>query len=389
MRRAIPILEKAYGSNHPVVARGYLALADVIAGQGKVSEFEEMSDRAIAMLEKSPGPESRDVAKALSIKGTALMNLDKYKEAETNLLQSLAIFEKSDRLMGELVAEAYLNLSTLYSRQQAFTKSEEYLRRSTNAYENALGKDNPILSALSLVQTVNLARMKKIVEAEAKLREADAGVRKASPTIRPALTSLSSFAGALLSLEKGEYEQASEKMKNLVSAFDESPLLLGDMVHFIYIISVAEQAKPVVEGVVKVIIQARSSGEVPAPQVDSTVQRIEILESTAKRGVTLVEREQCKRNQNLLGEYKTLLAVLYTIKAVCIDSAGRHQDAMTILHDNLPTIQESLVRGGPKSDLYTFFSQYSNMLRQIGRNDDAQEIESFVKAIPVGNVSKN
>ena len=389
IQRAIPILEKAYGANHPVVARSYLALAAVIAGQGRAPEFEEWSNRAIAILEKSSGRESRDVARALSVKGTALMNLGNYKEAEDNLLQSLAIFEKSERLMGESVAEAYLNLAALHSKQGAFTKSEEYLRRSTTAYENALGKDNPILSALLLVQSVNLARMKKIVEAEAKLREADAGVRKASPTIRPALTSLSSFAGALLSLEKGEYEQASEKMRNIVTTLEDSPPLFGDIIHFIYIVSVAEQTKPVVEGVAKLFVQARSAGQVPEAQTDNTVQRIEILEETAKRGLTLLEREQCKRNQNLLGEYKTLLALLYTIKALSIDTAGRHQDAMTVLRDNLPTIQESLKRGNSKSDLYSIFTLYANMLRQTGKNDDAQEIESFVKDVPVGNVSKN
>src|SRR5262245_66590890 len=101
---------------------------------------------------KFSGAESRDVARALSVKGTAQMNLGKYKEAETNLLQSLAILEKSERMTGELVAEAYLNMVGLYNRQGAFTKSEEYLRRSTSAYENALGKDHPVLSALLIGQ---------------------------------------------------------------------------------------------------------------------------------------------------------------------------------------------------------------------------------------------
>jgi serine/threonine protein kinase/tetratricopeptide (TPR) repeat protein len=388
IRRAAPILEKAYGANHPVVARGYLALASVIAGQGRISEFEELSDRAVAILEKSSGRESRDVAKALSVKGTALMNLGNYKEAETNLLQSLAILEKSERLMGELVAEAYLNLATLYSKQAAFTKAEDYLQRSTTAYENALGKDNSILSALLIVQAMNLGRLKRSDEAEAKLRQADAGVRRASGTIRAPLASLSALAGALLLLEKGDYEQASQKMGNLVSTLDDSPLLFGDVVHIVYLVSVAQQTKPIVEGVAKVF-QARIAGQVPEAQTDNTVQRIELLESTAKRGLTLVEREQCKRNQNLLGEYKTLLAGLYTIKALCIDSAGRHQDAMTVLRDNLPTIQESLKQGGSKSDLYSIFTFYANMLKQTGKNDDAQEIESFVKDVPVGNVSKN
>jgi serine/threonine-protein kinase len=387
MRRAIPILEKTFGANHPVVARANLALASVIAGQGREPEFEELSGRAIAILEKSSGPTGRDLAKALSIKGTALTNLDKYKEAEDNLLKSLAIFEK-DRLGGELAAEAYLNLATLFSRKGELTKSEAYLKNSTDAYETALGKDNPLLSALFLVQAINLGRLKKIPEAEDKLLQADIGVRRASGAIKTSLGSLSSFARSLVLFEKGDYEQASEKMRTLVSAFDESPLLFGEVVHFVYLVSVAEQSKPVIEGL-KGLIQARAAGQVPEAQVDSTVQRIELLESTAKRGLTLVEGEQCKRNQNLLGEYKTMLSILYMVKAVCMDTASRHQDAMKILRDNLPTIQDSLARGGPKSDLYAFVSMYGSMLRQTGQDNDAQEIESLIKDIPANSVSKN
>jgi serine/threonine protein kinase/tetratricopeptide (TPR) repeat protein len=388
IRRAITILEKAYGANNPVVARGNLALASVIAGQGGTSDFEELIDRSIAVFEKSSGAESRDVARALSVKGLAQMNLGKYKEAETSLLQSLAILEKSERMTGELVAEAYLNMVSLYNKQGAFTKSEDYLRRSTTALENALGKDHPMLSALLIVQAINLARLKRADEAEGKLRQADIGVRRSSGSIKAPLTSLSAFAGALLLLEKGDYDQASQKLGSLVSAFDDSPLLFDDIVHYVYFASVAQQIKPALEGLVKVF-QTRAAGQATDAQADTTIQKIEILESTAKRGLTLVEREQCKRNQLLLGEYKTLLTVLYTTKAICHDAAGNHENAMAVLRDNLPTIQESLKQGGPKSEAYNLFSQYANLLRLTGRPTEAQEIESFVKDIPTGNVSKN
>jgi serine/threonine protein kinase/tetratricopeptide (TPR) repeat protein len=386
IRQAITILERAYGTDSPVVARANLALANVIAGEGKISEFEEVSNRAIASLKKATGPASRQVARALSMKGTAQADLEKYKEAEDNLQTSLAIFEKN-KLEGELAAEVYLQLSTLYSKKGEATKSEYYLKRSIEAYENVLGKDNPLLSALLLVQSMLLAKSNKIVEAENKLTLADAGVQRASGTIKPSLTALSSFARALVSLGKGD-GQASEKMKSLVSAFDESPILFGEIVHSVYQISAAEQVKPVVEEL-KGLIQARSSGQIPAAQADSTIQKIELVEATAKRGLTLLETEQCKRNQNLSGDYKTLLAVLYTVKALCLDTADRHQDAMKVLRDNLPTIQESLARGGPKSDLYTFFSLYGNMLRLTGHENDAQEVESLAKDIPAGNVSRN
>src|SRR5262249_3881707 len=119
------------------------------------------------------------------------------------------------------------------------------------------------------------------------------------------------------------------------------------------------------------------------------VQRIELLESTAKRGVALIERGQCKRNQYLLGQYKNQLAIVYGTKAICVDIGGRHQDAMKILRDNLPTIQESLKSGGSKSGLYSIFTAYATVLRATGRPDDAQEVESLVKDTPAENASKD
>jgi hypothetical protein len=230
--------------------------------------------------------------------------------------------------------------------------------------------------------------LKKAAEAENKLRQADAGVRRASGAIRAPLASLSAFAGAFLLFEKGEYDQGYEKIGSLGSAFDDSPLLFGDTVHIVYFASVMQQAKPVFDGLTK-LLQARGAGQAPDAQVDSTIQRIELLESTAKRGLTVVEREQCKRNQRLLGEYKNMLAVLYTTKAICLDTAGKHENAMAVLRDNLPIIQEGLKQGGSKSDVNNLFSQYANLLRLTGRPDDAQEIEALVKDIPGGSVPKN
>jgi serine/threonine protein kinase/tetratricopeptide (TPR) repeat protein len=389
MRRAIPILEKTYGADHPVVARANLALANAIAGAGqsRISEFEELSNGAIAVLKKAYGPRSRDVAKALAIKGTALVYLEKYAEAEKNLNEALAISEK-DRLGGELAAEANLTMAVLFSNQGDLIKFETYLKSATTAYENAFGRDNPALSFLLLLQAMYLAKSKRISEAEYKLRQADVGVQKASGTIKGSLTSFSSFAKALVTFQKGEVEQASEAMRKLVSAFDESPILFNDAVHFVYQISVVEQTQPMVEDLKK-LVEARASGGLQDAQVNTVVQRIELLEATAKRGLTLVESEQCKRNQNFLGEYKTLLALLSTIKAFCYDTASRHQDAMKVLNENLPTIQDSLARAGAKSDLYGIFSLYSNMLRRTGQENEAQEIESLVKDLPAGNAPSN
>ncbi len=382
MRRAIPILEKTLGTDHPLVARSYLALAGAIAGQSKTSEFDDLIKRATAILEKSSGPESKDMARVFSTRGKAMTDSGRYKEAETYLLRSLAILEKSERMTGELVAEANLDLVGLYNKQGAFTKSEEYARRSTSAFEKTLGKDHPIFSALLISQAISLSKLKKLSEAEDKLRQADIGVQKASGTIRAPLQTLSALSRALLLFEKGEYDQASEKVGNLMQTLDDSPLLFGDVVHFVYSVSIAQQLKPVGEEMARMIAQVvGGGGQSTAAQADNLTQRIEVLEATAKRGLSLVEGEQCKRNQNLLSEYRVVLGVLYTMKAMIIDTKGSHQEAMTVLRDNLPAIQESVKNQSTKSDMQTFFTAYSAILKNTGRYEDANEIESFVKGI--------
>ena len=390
LRRAVSIFESAYGTDHPVVARSYLALGSALAGQNKVSDFEDLVGRATAIFEKSAGSESKDMARALSTRGRGLTNMGRYKEAETNLLQSLAILEKSERMIGESVAEANLDLVALYNRQSAYTKSEEYLRRSMTAYEKALGKDNPIFSALLINQAMNLARLKRIPEAEEKLRLADAGVQRASGTIRAPLQTLSSLGKALLLVEKGEYDQASEKVGVLMPALEDSPMLFGDVVHFVYYVSLAQQIKPIGDGLAKMITQvSKDSGRFPEVQTDNLIQRVELLESTAKRGMILVENEQCKRNQNLLGEYKVLLGVLYTMKALLIDAKGNHHEAMTVLRDNLAAIQESLRHESAKTETRAFFTVYSTILRYSGRNEEANEVDTFVRTVTAGDSSKN
>ncbi len=390
IRRALTIIESAYGTDHPVEARCDLALASVLAGQNRTSEFEDLISRAISIFEKSSGAESKDkdIARALSTKGKALTNLGRYKDAEASLLQSLAILEKSERMIGELVAEANLDLVGLYNKQSAFTKSEQYLQRSMTAFEKALGKDHPIFSALLINQAMNLARLKRIGEAEEKLRLADAGVQKASGTIRQPLQSLSSLARAFLLFEKGEYDQASEKVGSLMTSLNDSPLLFGDVVHFVYSVSLAQQIKPIGDGLARMITQvSRDAGRLPAAQADNLIQRIEVLESTAKRGLILVEGEQCKRNQSLLGDYKVLFGVLYTMKALLIDAKGNHQEAVAVLRENLAAIQESLKHESTKSDMAGFFTVYGNLLRFLGRHGEASEVESLVKIIPAGNAA--
>lgn len=57
LRRALGILEKAVGLEHPDVARSLVSLGWLYGTQGKISQVEPLFKRALAIDEKSFGPD--------------------------------------------------------------------------------------------------------------------------------------------------------------------------------------------------------------------------------------------------------------------------------------------------------------------------------------------
>ncbi|MCP4307664.1 MAG: tetratricopeptide repeat protein, partial [bacterium] len=56
-RRALAILEKVLGAEHPAVATSLNNLAELYRDQGRYDEAEPLYRRALAILEKGLGPE--------------------------------------------------------------------------------------------------------------------------------------------------------------------------------------------------------------------------------------------------------------------------------------------------------------------------------------------
>lgn len=387
MRRGIGILENAYGKDHPVVARGCLELANVIATQDTF-EFQRLSDRAIAIFNKASGPESKDMAYVFTVKGAAFLNLARYKDSETNYQRALAILEKTDRLKGEEVAEAYYNLASLYSKEGESTKAEAYSQSAQTTFENALGKDNPMMALQYLSHALYLGGVKKFDEANANLHYAQDGVRNATGSIRAPLVSMLTLTEATLRLSQGQYEQASQDMKNILISNDDSPLVSIDVINIGYFLSVIQQMKPINDGMASMIREQQTGGQINEVQNETTVQKIEIAEATAKRGLNLVETDQCKRHQDFVRSYKHILAVLYSVKAVLLDNAGKYNDAFAVLRDNRPIIQESLKQGA-KSSTYNLLTQHITRMEQTGRYDDAQKLRTFVNEATAQSTPKN
>src|SRR5260370_396472 len=94
-RRALAIIEKSYGPDHPDVATNLSNIASLLLETNRPGEAEPLFRRALAIDEKSYGPDHPDVAERLNNLATLLLATNRLGEAEPLFRRALAITEKS------------------------------------------------------------------------------------------------------------------------------------------------------------------------------------------------------------------------------------------------------------------------------------------------------
>jgi tetratricopeptide (TPR) repeat protein len=165
MQRALGLLEKLHGPDHPRVAVMYNNLGGVQSGMGMLQEALASNETALGIRQTVLGPDHPDVATSYSNLGRLLTDLGRYDEALERFEAALAIM---DEALGERHSK---RISTLL----------------------AVG------NTLKLKGDLEQARAK--LERALVLREETAG--KSHPHVATALTNL----GELLN-DQGEFEEA-------------------------------------------------------------------------------------------------------------------------------------------------------------------------------------
>ncbi len=94
MQRALAIVEKALGAEHPNVATGLNNLALLYYAQGKYAQAEPLYQRALTIDEKALGPEHAHVATMLENYARMLRVLNRHGEAEKMEVRAQAIRAK-------------------------------------------------------------------------------------------------------------------------------------------------------------------------------------------------------------------------------------------------------------------------------------------------------
>jgi len=142
-RRALEIREKVLGPEHPGVATSLNNLAALYYSQGRYAEAEPLYRRAREILEKALGPEHPDVAASLNNLALLYDSQGRYAEAEPLLRRAREIREKTLGLEHPNVATSLNNLAELYRAQGRYAEAEPLYRRALEISEKALGPEHP------------------------------------------------------------------------------------------------------------------------------------------------------------------------------------------------------------------------------------------------------
>ncbi|MEK6589626.1 MAG: tetratricopeptide repeat-containing protein, partial [Nitrospinota bacterium] len=113
-KRALEIVEKILGREHPDVATSLNNLAELYVSTGRYAEAEPLHKRSLAISEKALGREHPDVAKGLNNLALLYYSTGRYSEAEPLYKRSLEIDEKALGREHPDVATSLNNLALLY-----------------------------------------------------------------------------------------------------------------------------------------------------------------------------------------------------------------------------------------------------------------------------------
>jgi len=172
MRRALAIDEKSYGSDHPEVAIDLNNLAQLLEATNRLAEAEPLMRRALAIDEMGLGPYHPKVAIRLNNLGQLLRATNRLAEAEPLMRRALTIDEKSYGPDHPEVAIDLNNLAQLLKATNRLAEAEPLMRRALAIDEESFGSDHPNVAIRLNNLALLLQDTNRLAEAEPLYRRA-------------------------------------------------------------------------------------------------------------------------------------------------------------------------------------------------------------------------
>ena len=141
--KALAILERVLGSEHPDTATTYNNMAVVYDVQGDYEKALEYYGKALAIRERVLGSEHPDTASTYNNLGVVYKDQGDYKKALECYGKALAIRERVLGAEHPDTATTYNNMANVYAAQGDYEKALEYYGKALAVRERVLGSEHP------------------------------------------------------------------------------------------------------------------------------------------------------------------------------------------------------------------------------------------------------
>ena len=172
LRRALAIVEKSLGADHPGVAICLNNLSILLIATSRLDEGEPLMRRALVIDEKSLGPDDFNVAIRLNNLAQLLKRTNRLDEAEPLMRRALVIDEKNFGPDHSKVALRLNNLARLLHDTDRIAEAEPLMRRALAIGEKSFGPDHPFVATCLVNLAGLLQATNRIIEAELLMRRA-------------------------------------------------------------------------------------------------------------------------------------------------------------------------------------------------------------------------
>jgi tetratricopeptide (TPR) repeat protein len=174
--RSVRIMERPVGDGESGIIRlrlqSWQNLGRIHQAQGLYDQAEQRFKQALALSEQAFGNQGAEMARALNQLGVLYKYTGRFTEAGGLYQRALAILEHAGERDHLAMAEIYHNLGGLEHASRNFARGEPYARMAMKIRRRALGADHPLVAA-------DMALLAALFDGQKKFREAEALYRRA------------------------------------------------------------------------------------------------------------------------------------------------------------------------------------------------------------------
>lgn len=380
-KRALEIREMALGPNHPDVAESLNDLGVLYYIQNQFDEAEKNYKRALSIRETVLGPDHPDVGRSLNSLAGLYLWLRRFDEAEPLYRRALAIREKTLGPVHPEVAICFYNIALLYYYRGNYGEAEKHYTQALDIQRQSLGENHPdvaaTLESLAAVFHMRGDYDKALSYYERALAIEEISFGPDNPELVSALHNI-----GLLYIEKDNFDTAEALIKRALGIMEEA---FGS-------------------DHIRVTESLEYLG-----YIFSTTERLDEAEDLYKRALTIREKEMGSEYSKLTGPLNGLghiydkwaqyeKAEQYFLRAlnICEKNPGVDPYSMADSLHNLGALYfrglgenekaevyfkralelEKEIYGADSNEMKETIGDYADLLRVLGRADEAEALES-------------